>query len=107
MPEFKLLNVDGIEYSSKELCGKNGTLIMFICNHCPYVKAIIDDLIKVVKELKEFDISSVAIMPNDFNKYPEDNFENMKISRIKMFSFPYLLDSDQLIAKKIWCCLHS
>ena len=101
MPEFKLLNVDGIEYSSKELCGKNGTLIMFICNHCPYVKAIIDDLIKVVKELKEFDISSVAIMPNDFNKYPEDNFENMKeISRIKMFSFPYLLDSDQLIAKK-------
>ena len=94
MPEFKLLNVDGIEYSSRELCGKNGTLIMFICNHCPYVKAIIDDLIKVVKELEGFDISSVAIMPNDFNKYPEDNFENMKeISRIKMFSFPYLLDS--------------
>ena len=88
MPEFKLLNVDGIEYSSRELCGKNGTLIMFICNHCPYVKAIIDDLIKVVKELEGFDISSVAIMPNDFNKYPEDNFENMKeISRIKMFSF--------------------
>ncbi len=101
MPNFELLNIDGIKYSSKKLCGKKGTLIMFICNHCPYVKAIINDLIKVVKELEKLDISSVAIMPNDFDKYPEDNFESMKeISKKKRFPFNYLLDKDQSTTKK-------
>ena len=73
---------------------------MFICNHCPYVKAIITKLVTTTRELKKIGINSIAIMPNDFIKYPEDNFENMCIfSKKHKFNFPYLIDESQKVAK--------
>ena len=101
MPDFYLKNVDG-KYFTKEMClGPNGTLIFFICNHCPYVKAIINELIETVKKLQKYGVHCTAIMPNDFIKYPEDNYENMKIfSKKNKFNFSYLIDTDQSIAKK-------
>ena len=80
--------------------GKNGLLVMFICNHCPYVKAILPRLIQDVSELKTLGVNTVAIMSNDPTEYPEDSFENMqKIAREMNFPFPYLLDASQQIAK--------
>ena len=74
---------------------------MFICNHCPYVKAIIEDLVKDTNDLINFGIKAVAIMSNDTKNYPEDSFENMKLfSKKYNFSFPYLIDETQEIAKK-------
>ena len=74
---------------------------MFICNHCPYVKAVIKDLVDDVKFLDKLDIKSVAIMSNDVKNYPEDSFENMiSFSKVNDFSFPYLIDETQDIAKK-------
>ena len=81
--------------------GEKGTVIMFICNHCPYVKAIIEDLVKDTNDLINFGIKAVAIMSNDTKNYPEDSFENMKLfSKKYNFSFPYLIDETQEIAKK-------
>ena len=76
------------------------TLIMFICNHCPYVKAVIDLLVNTALELKKYGVNSIAIMPNDIEKYPEDNFENMKEFSKKILTFPYLLDESQSVAKE-------
>ena len=78
MPSFELVNIDGKILKSTDLLGKSGTLIMFICNHCPYVKAIINKIVETTNELEKFNIQSIAIMPNDTEKYPEDSFENMK-----------------------------
>ena len=98
---FSLMNVDDRFYSLKELKGYNGTVVMFICNHCPYVKSIISRLKKTVLELKSMEVNSIAIMPNDTTNYPEDNFKNMKkFSNIHNFNFPYLLDENQNIAKE-------
>ena len=81
--------------------GPNGTLIMFICNHCPYVKAVIFDIVEDCKKLKDLGVNSIAICSNDVDNYPEDSFENMvKFSEINNFSFPYLHDETQNIAKK-------
>ena len=97
---FSLQNIDKKIYKLDDLIGSNGTLIMFICNHCPYVKAIITKLVTTTKELKKIGINSIAIMPNDFIKYPEDNFENMCIFFKKhKFNFPYLIDESQKVAK--------
>jgi len=91
--ENKLINLNDIK-------GKNGTLIMFICNHCPYVKAVIDDIVNDCKNLEKEEIKSVAIMSNDQKNYPEDSFENMiSFSRKYKFNFPYLVDETQKIAK--------
>ena len=91
--ENKLINLNDIK-------GKNGTLIMFICNHCPYVKAVIDDIVDDCKNLEKEEIKSVAIMSNDQKNYPEDSFENMiSFSRKYKFNFPYLVDETQKIAK--------
>ena len=80
---------------------KNGTLIMFICNHCPYVKAIIKEIVRDTDSLKNLGINSVAIMSNDTKNYPEDSFEKMKeFSKNNVFKFPYLIDETQEIAKK-------
>ena len=80
--------------------GDNGTLVMFICNHCPYVKAVIKDIVEDVKFLEDLGIKSVAIMSNDVKNYPEDSFENMiSFSKLHNFSFPYLIDDTQKIAK--------
>jgi thiol-disulfide isomerase/thioredoxin len=94
-PDFSLEGVDGKTYSLENVRGANGTVIMFICNHCPYVKAIIDRLVRDVKELQAIGIGVVAIMSNDPSDYPEDSFENMKlIGETNGFTFPYIIDKD-------------
>ena len=99
-PNFILANVDGNIVSRDLIMGKNGLLVMFICNHCPYVKAILPRLIADVSELKILGVNTVAIMSNDPTDYPEDSVENMQIIAHEMdFSFPYLLDANQQIAK--------
>ena len=101
IPDFKLQSTDGIYVSLDTVRGKNGTIIMFICNHCPYVKAIINEIVKITEQIKKLGFGIVAIMPNDTTTYIEDSFENMKIfSKENCFNFPYLLDDDQMIAKK-------
>ena len=73
---------------------------MFICNHCPYVKAVIEDIVKDCKNLEKFGIKAVAICSNDVKNHPEDSFENMiKFSKNHNFNFPYLFDQTQEIAK--------
>ena len=97
----KLKSINGELLTLNDVKGENGTLIMFICNHCPYVKAVIKDLVEDCEKLKDLGINSAAIMSNDTINYPEDSFENMvKFSKINKFNFPYLLDSTQEIAKK-------
>ena len=97
---FSLKSIDNNFYSLDKLRGQNGILIMFICNHCPYVKAIIKKLKFETEELKKININSVAIMSNDTLEYPEDSFENMKIfSKKYNFKFHYLYDADQIVAK--------
>lgn len=99
-PDFNLVNVDGNLVSRDLAMGKNGLLVMFICNHCPYVKAILPRLIHDVSELKMLGVNTVAIMSNDPTDYPEDSVENMKIiARELDFPFPYLLDANQQVAK--------
>ena len=99
-PDFTLKNIDGSMVSLTEIKGENGTLIMFICNHCPYVKAIIDRLVKTCKILQDNAIGCVAIMPNDTVSYPADSFENMQdFAEQHGFTFPYLLDETQQTAK--------
>ena len=97
---FSLKGVDEKIYNLEELQGKSGVLIMFICNHCPYVKAVIKEIVQDVKFLETQGIKSVGIMSNDVKNYPEDSFENMiSFSKIHNFSFPYLIDESQKIAK--------
>tara|TARA_Y100001958_G_scaffold120975_1_gene88093 strand:+ start:173 stop:730 length:558 start_codon:yes stop_codon:yes gene_type:complete len=100
--DFKLKSTNNELISLSDVKGANGTLIMFICNHCPYVKAIIKDLVDDCKKLKADGINSVAIMSNDTKNYPEDSFENMiKFSKENKFEeLKYLIDSTQEIAKK-------
>ena len=98
--DFSLPGVDGKIWSLKDCAGENGLLVMFICNHCPYVKAITNRLVRDTKALKEIGVNTVAIMSNDPTEYEEDSFENMKkVSDDFGFSFPYLLDESQDIAK--------
>lgn len=99
-PDFNLQNIDGSMISLDLIMGKNGLLVMFICNHCPYVKAIFPRLVNDVLELKMLGINTVAIMSNDPAEYPEDSFENMqKVAHQMEFSFPYLWDKTQSVAK--------
>ena len=98
--DFKLKSTDNKIISLNDIKGEKGTLIMFICNHCPYVKAIIKDLVQDCKSLEKFGISSAAICSNDVKNYPEDSFENMiTFSKENNFSFPYLHDETQEVAK--------
>jgi len=97
---FKLKSTEGKIISLEELKGENGTLVMFICNHCPYVKAITKDIVEDCNELKKIGINSVAISSNDPTNYPEDSFDNMiKFAKKNDFSFPYLIDETQETAK--------
>ena len=98
---FDLQSTENKKVSLQDIKGEKGTLIMFICNHCPYVKAIIKDIVEDVKYLEGLGIKSAAIMSNDVKNYPDDSFENMiSFSKSHNFSFPYLIDSTQVIAKK-------
>lgn len=100
-PEFKLNSTDNNIVSLAQAKGEKGTLVMFICNHCPYVKAVIKDIVEDCKELEKLGIKAVAISSNDIKDYPEDSFENMaKFSKQHGFSFPYLYDESQDVAKK-------
>ena len=97
---FELKSTDNKILSLKDIKGENGTLIMFICNHCPYVKAVTKDIVEDCDELKKIGITSVAICANDAENYPEDSFENMiEFAKKNQFSFPYLNDETQEIAK--------
>ena len=97
---FKLKSVNEQVYSLHDLQGLNGTVIVFICNHCPYVKAIADKLSYESKELFKININTIAIMSNDVESYPEDSFENMKtFSKLHDFKFHYLYDEHQIVAK--------
>ena len=100
-PKFELHNtVDDILYSSEKLFSKNGTVVMFICNHCPFVIHVIDEIVSISENYKE-NISFVAISSNDVITYPDDSPELMKKFAVnKNFSFPYLFDETQEIAKK-------
>ena len=97
---FELKSTDDKIIKLEDITGKNGTLIMFICNHCPYVKAVTKDIVEDCKNLKKFGINSIAICSNDPVNYPEDSFENMvKFAKENYFSFPYLIDETQEVAK--------
>ena len=98
--EFSLLSTDNVTLSLNDFRGEKGTLIMFICNHCPYVKKVIDKIVNDTNHLNKIGIKSVAIMSNDTKNYPEDSFENMiKFSKKNKFSFPYLFDKTQKVAE--------
>lgn len=99
-PDFSLPGIDGKTWTLAGCRGPNGLLVMFICNHCPYVKAIQVRLVRDTRELREHGIHSVAIMANDPAEYPEDSFENMqRVAAAKGYDFPYLLDASQAVAK--------
>ena len=99
-PDFSLPGVDGKQWTLHDCLGEKGLLVMFICNHCPYVKAIRDRIIRDARELQNYGINCVAIMSNDPSDYPEDSFENMqKIAAEFDFPFPYLMDASQEVAK--------
>jgi len=99
--KFNLLSTENKKISIEDIKGKNGTLIMFICNHCPYVKAIIKDVVADVRYLESLGVKSAAIMSNDVKNYPDDSFENMiSFSKAHNFSFPYLIDETQIAAKE-------
>ena len=99
--DFNLPGVDDQAWSLEKAKGKNGLLVMFICNHCPYVKAIHKRLVEDTRMLRdEYGVNSIAIMSNDINEYTEDSFENMtKIANLWQFPFPYVLDENQEVAK--------
>ena len=103
-PEFNLIGIDNKYYSFQDIKGTNGTLVMFICNHCPYVKSVIHRIVEDVTTLKEKGIGVIAIMSNDVNdpKYgEEDSFDNMKLfSEKNNFVFPYVYDETQDVGRK-------
>ena len=98
--DFDLPGVDGKRYDLTSVKGEKGLLVMFICNHCPYVKAIRDRIVRDAKELREHGIGAIAIMSNDPSDYPEDSFDNMaRVARECDFPFPYVWDETQQVAK--------
>jgi peroxiredoxin len=97
---FSLPGVDGKTYNLEELRGPRGTLVMFICNHCPYVTAVIDRIVRDVRALESFGIKSVAICSNDAMTYPEDSFANMQhFAAAHGMTYPYLHDETQDVAR--------
>ena len=97
---FELKSIDNKIISLNDAKGENGTLIMFICNHCPYVLAVINNVVEDCKELENNGVKSIAIMSNDPKRYEEDSFDNMiKFSKNHNFNFPYVIDKTQEVAK--------
>ena len=98
--DFKLKSINHELISLEDIKGTNGTLIMFICNHCPYVVGALDDIVQEESALQKIGVNVLAICSNDAEEYPQDNFENMKKFDLDYsFTFPYLHDADQSIAK--------
>lgn len=98
--DFSLPATDGKSYSLNNIAGENGTVIVFICNHCPYVIAILDRLVRDANALRDQGIGFAAICSNDATNYPADSFDNMgKMAQDAGFPFPYLHDEDQSVAR--------
>ena len=99
-PEFALPGVDGSIWTRQRCRGPNGLLVMFICNHCPYVRAVIDRIVRDARDLAPLGVGAVAISANDPLAYPEDSFDNMvRFARSNAFPFPYLYDETQAVAR--------
>lgn len=99
-PAFRLPATDGKIYSLDDLKGSRGTLVMFICNHCPYVQSILDRIIRDARDLAPLGISTVAISSNDVETYPEDSLPRMREAAEQHgFPFPYLFDESQSVAR--------
>ena len=98
--DFALEGTNGRHYRLDDVRGSKGTLVMFICNHCPYVQAVLDDIIRDVQELKGHGIGAIGIMPNDVAAYAADSFENMKrLAEAKQLPFPYVINRTQEVAR--------
>jgi peroxiredoxin len=98
--DFKLKGVDGKIYTLADVRGPKGTLLAFICNHCPYVRAVIGRMVEEANALKGIGVGTIAIMPNDTESYPQDSFENMKrFAREHGFTFPYVIDETQEVTR--------
>ena len=99
-PAFTLPATDGRQYSLSNLAGDKGMLVMFICNHCPYVLAILDRILRDARDLQALGIGVAAICANDAATYPADSFQNMAtLAQERAFPFPYLHDEDQSVAR--------
>lgn len=99
-PDFSLPDADGRIYTLEDCRGPRGTLVMFICNHCPFVKAILDRLLRDTRDLESLGVRSVGIMSNDYDRYPDDAPSRMaRLAAEKDFPFPYLVDEEQSVAR--------
>jgi peroxiredoxin len=99
-PDFVLPATDGRRWSYADAAGPNGLVVMFICNHCPYVKAVVDRIVQDAKSLRDIGVGAVAICSNDADAYPEDSFERMAaFAQRHGFGFPYLHDAAQAVAR--------
>jgi peroxiredoxin len=99
-PAFSLADVDGVMHSLADAAGSSAYLVMFICNHCPFVKHVADELARLGADAQVKNVAVFAINSNDFKKYPGDNAENMRReSALRKYTFPYLIDTDQGVAK--------
>lgn len=100
-PAFRLPATDGRIYTLDELRGPKGTLVMFICNHCPYVQAVLERIVRDARDLAPLGVATVAISSNDATAYPEDSFERMaETAAAHGFPFPYLYDESQDVARR-------
>ena len=98
--DFALKGVDGKTWRLADVRGKNGTLVIFLCNHCPYVKTVITRIVEEAKALQRIGVGVIGIMANDTAEYPEDSFDNMKtFAQAQGFSFPYVIDETQNVAR--------
>lgn len=98
--DFVLAGIDGKQHRLADHRGSNGTLVMFVCNHCPYVKAVIDDLVRDCAALRADGVVTIAIMPNDTKASPDDSLDNMKnFAAVHGLGFPYLIDDTQEVAR--------
>ncbi len=99
-PDFTLPGTDGRSWSFRDIAGPKGTLVMFLCNHCPYVQSVLDRILRDAHDLQRIGIGVVAISSNDVEAYPEDGFAEMKeLAAAKGFPFPYLYDATQAVAQ--------